>query len=167
MFVIRERLYAHPVISLCCICLLMAGLLKSSSFWFVARCELVCLCRSGTTFRPYIVGLFLDILRLKIETDMLSRNVGNKPTYAEQKPIKVKILTMWRRKSEISLRNSWRHVIQELIMHLNYSLLPMRNFLRAKWHLDRFSSDYFGSFLSITLHQFSKLMFHSSTFSGI
>jgi hypothetical protein len=71
-----------------------------------------CLCYSGTTFRPYLEGLFLDISPLKIETDILYRNVGDKPTYAEQKPVKVKILNTWRRKYEISPRNSWRHVIQ-------------------------------------------------------
>jgi len=51
-------------------------------------------------------------LPLQIETDMLQRNVGDKPTYAEQKPINVKILATWRRKPEISLRNCWFHVIQ-------------------------------------------------------
>jgi len=156
------------VFSLCCVCFLMAGLLRSSPFQsFCAVWVGFCLCHSGTTFRPYLEGLFLDILPLKIETDILSRNVGDKPTYAEQKPIKVKILNTWRRKYEISLRNSWRHVIQWVIMHLNCSLLPVRNFWQTKWHLKRFPSDYFGSCLSVTLYQFSKLMFHSSTISGI
>jgi hypothetical protein len=133
----------------------MAGLLRTWLFWFAAPCGLVCRRHSGKAYRSYLQGMFSDFLPLHIE--LICRATTQKSeslNYMEEQAwnFATKLLTS-----------------RYQVIKYAFKLLTATHaeFLVGRWHLDRFLSDYFGSLMSVTLRQFSKLMFHSSTISGI